>query len=187
MDPVCPTKQNKQVSALHSSTSEIHLKSTFQWLSSEVFILFFICHYPVDFTDLSKCNNNYWLGRKQMASVSVSTSKSWFIRIVWWKHELLSSFKKKTNPKSKDLLGCFRFFCSQLLKAVFKLQRAWNSEAVDSYLVERLSIIYHHPSNASEFFPMQIITQIRPNLCLLYSETIQIGWNYLYLQALPKE
>lgn len=38
----------------------------------------------------------------------------------------------------------------------------------------------------SDLPPMKIIMQIRPNLHLLDSETIQISQNQLYLQALLK-
>lgn len=39
----------------------------------------------------------------------------------------------------------------------------------------------------SDFFPMQIIMQIRQNLHLFDSKTIQISQNPLYLHALPKD
>lgn len=35
--------------------------------------------------------------------------------------------------------------------------------------------------------PMQMTKQIRPNFCLLDSKIIQISWNHLYLEALPKD
>lgn len=81
-------------------------------LNSEIFI--FLCHYPVDFTGISKCNDNYSLGRKQMVSVSVSASEPWCTGIVWWKHETFFAKKpqqnihqktttKKTHPKPQKI------------------------------------------------------------------------------------